>query len=179
MKISRFIAASALAAAVASPAAFAQPGNPALPTPNAVVYVQQLPTPAELAKYAAAQGMTVAQISQTSNQITIVYKLVDGKTNTVAYQPLSAVDATEAAARTVAVPTPAPTTTVVYTTPAPVYASPAYSPFYDPYWGWYAPVGISLGFGFGGGWGDHDGWGGFHHGWGDHDGGGFRGGFRH
>jgi hypothetical protein len=163
MKISTLLAVSTLAAVLAVPRARAD-APAALPTPNAIVYVQQLPTPAELSKNAAAQGMKVEQISQTANQITIVYRLADGRTNTVAYQPLAAVDSTAVLNQTVATPaTPAPA--VVYTTAAPVY-----DPYYDyyPYWGWWPPVAVSLGFGF------HDGWGGgFHHGWGGFHGGGF------
>ena len=91
MKINRFIAASILGTALLSAAALADPAPASLPTPNAVVYVQQLPSPADLTKSAAAQGLTVSQISQTANQITVVYTTPNGQTNTVAYQPLSAI----------------------------------------------------------------------------------------
>jgi hypothetical protein len=81
------------------------------------------------------------------------------------------------------VPAPQPDNTVATTTPAPavptttsyvpsstVYVIPDtqtyyydanYAPYYSGYYGWPA---VSIGFGWGGGWG------GYHHGWGDHDG---------
>lgn len=144
---------SLLAAALATTAALADAPAVAAPTPNAIVYVQSLPSPAELSKAAAAQGLSIAQINQTSDQVTVVYKSASGETNTIAYRPLSAVGAAPAAAttsQTVVVPsTPAPSTTVVYSTP--VYT---YDPYWYPGWGWYPPVAVSLGFGWhGGGWG--------------------------
>ena len=69
---------------------------------------------------------------------------------------------------------PASTVTYIGSAPSPAYYYPAYSSpyYYSPYYnypyygyGWYAPVGVSIGFGWGGGW--HGGW---------HGGGGFHGG---
>lgn len=159
MKINKFIAAATLAAAVASTAALADDAVVATPAPNTVVYVQQLPTPAELTKAAAAQGVTLVQISQTANMISATYKRSDGEVTTVAYEPLSAAGVDAATpGPTVATATPAPSTTVVYTTP--VYYD---YPYGYPYWGWYPPVAVGIGFGWG--WGGHWGgghWGGWH-----------------
>jgi hypothetical protein len=155
MKKHTLIAGSILATALFSTAAFAQntvASATATPTPNEVVYVPQLPSVADLTKAAAAQGVTVEQINQTSGQITVVYKYSNGQVNTVAYQPLSAAEAS-------AVPMPAtsapgavavaPTTTVVYEG-SPYYYGYPY-PYYGYGWGWYPPVAIGVGIGFHGG----------------------------
>jgi hypothetical protein len=163
MKTHKFTAAAIIAAALCT-AALAQPASPPAAAPNEVVYVPQLPSAADLSKAAAAQGITVSQIDQTSSQVLVTYKYSNGAVNTVSYQPLSAAEG--GATGAVATPTtPAPAvatgSTVVYTTAAPAYYYdyPYYG--YPYYYGWYPPVSIGLGFGFHGG---------FH-------GGGFRGGF--
>jgi len=158
-----FAAAVALAATLIGSSAFAQSSDRVntTPTPNQVVYLPQLPGPGELAKAAPAQGVTIAQITQSSDQVTVVYKLANGQTNTVAYRLLSAADspamppyqASSAAVPSQPAPVGAPpTSTVIYTQAAPVYYAP------DPYyWPWYGPpvaVGIDWGWGWhGGGWG--------------------------
>ena len=174
MKTPKLIAGTILASALLSTAAFAQntvsvaPANPAS-APNEVVYVPQLPSAAELTKAAAAQGVTVVQINQTSSQITVVYKYSNGQVNTVSYQPLSAADASG-----VPMPTAAPAagavavvpgTTVVYQTAAPGYYYDGYPyPYYGYGYGWYPPVAVGFGFGFHGGGGFRGGWGGGGHG---------------
>jgi hypothetical protein len=137
--------------------------NP-MPTPNQVVYLPQLPSPAALVNVGAAQGLSVEQINQTSTQITVVYKYPNGQTNTICYALLqtAGVAPVPAGAAPVVVPVQ---TTVVYERPAPAYY---YDPFYYP-WPWFAPVAIDLGFGFRGG---------YYHGGGFH-GGGFHGGGFH
>jgi hypothetical protein len=112
-----------------------------------------------LANAAAAQGVAVAQINQTSSQITVVYKYSNGQTNTICYQLLSAAAAAPmpAGAPTVAVPA---STTVIYERASPAYY---YDPFYYP-WPWFSPVSVSLGFGFHGGGGYYRGGGGYFHG---------------
>jgi hypothetical protein len=145
------------------PAASPSPVLNPMPTPNQIIYIPQLPNPAELASAATAQGISVEQINQTSTQITVVYKYANGQNTTICYQLLSnagvapAVAPVMAPAATAVVPT---TTTVVYASPTPAYY------YYDPYyysWPWFAPVSIGLGFNFGHGF--HHGYGGYHGGY--------------
>lgn len=182
MKTNPILHAVVLATALLATGASAQTASPPppadatpmvspMPAPNQIIYIPQLPSPAELANAAAAQGGSVEQINQTSTQITIVYKYANGQTNTICYQLLSnagaapAVSAPTGAPMTTVVPT---TTTAVYATPSPAYYYPyGYSYPYGYYYPWYAPVSIGLGFNFGYG---------YYHG--GYYGGGFRGGFR-
>ena len=160
-----------LIAQSASPAV-TEPAEPApaiapiqTPAPNQIIYIPQLPSAGALANAAAAQGVAVAQINQTSSQITVVYKYSNGQTNTICYQLLSAAVAAPAIAGPTTAAVPAQTT-VIYGTPAPAYY---YDPYYYP-WPWFAPVAVSLGFGFHGGYyGGY--YGGYHGGWGGHGGG--------
>ena len=144
---------------LATSGAYAQTPAPATPAPapTELVYLQQLPTVASLMNTAKAQGVTVLKISQTSTEVDAVYQAPNGQTNTVSYQVLPAGEGVATAPVPGAAPAPgAAGTTVVYqTAPAPAYY---YDPYYAGYypWGWYAPVGIRLGFGWGGGW--HGGW---------------------
>jgi hypothetical protein len=148
MNTKSIIAAVVLATGVGGAGAFAQPSdsqNPA-PPPSQIIYLPQLPAASELAKSAPAQGVTVAQITQTSDQITVVYKLANGQTNAVEYKLLSAVEpSTQLPAGAPA--GPAPTTAVVYAQTVPVYPA-YYGPDYG-YWPWYGPVRVDLGFGWG------------------------------
>lgn len=169
MKTIPILIAVVLATALLTAGATAQPASPVptepapatvstqAPAPNQIIYLPQLPTAAALANAAVAQGVTVEQINQTNTQITVVYKYSNGQTNTICYQLLSAMQTAPAPATAPTVAVPA-TTTVVYARPAYYY-----DPFYDPWWPWFAPVSVSLGFGFHGG-------GGYYHG-------GFHGGF--
>jgi hypothetical protein len=170
MKSHKYAAAAVLAAALCT-GALAQPAGPApmQAAANETVFVAQLPNAGDLTKAAAAQGISVTQIDQTSSQVLVTYKYSNGAVNTVSYQPLSAAE-TGGANAVPAPATPAPTlttgSTVVYTTTAaPAYYAdyPYYGyPYYGYGYGWYPPVSIGLGFGFRGGF---------------HGGGGFRGGF--
>jgi hypothetical protein len=181
MKTNSILTAIVLTTTLATTAAIAQATGPAAPeaapavvvnptpTPNQVIYLPQLPSATALANAAAAQGISVEQINQLSTQITVVYKYSNGQTNTVCYQLLSAAVAAPAIAGLTAVAGPAQTT-VIYGTPAPQYY---YDPYYYP-WPWFAPVAVSLGFGYYGGYygGYHGGYyGGYHGGWGHHGGG--------
>lgn len=154
MNTKSIIAAVVLATGVGGATAFAQAPdsqNPA-PAPSQIIYLPQLPAASQLARSAPAQGATVAQITQTSDQITVVYKLANGQTSAVEYKLLSAMEpAAQAPAGAPAAAVPA--TAVVYTQNVPVYPA-YYGPDYG-YWPWYGPVGINLGFGWGwrGGWG--------------------------
>lgn len=162
------VAASFLAAGAQAqePAPVAVPTSPA-PTvaapapavapaaPNQVIYSPRLPSAAELANAAAAQGVNVERIDQTNTQITVTYKYSNGQVNTVAYQLLPTASA-PAPQQTVVQTAPAPT--VVYTQPPRVvyYEEPVYYPRY--YYPYYPPVSLSFGFGY-----RHYGGGGFHH----------------
>ena len=157
----------------------------AVPQASQVVYSPRLPSAGELTNVAAAQGLSIDRIVQTASQMTVVYRLASGQTNTVAYVLLPAAGTVPGTAgvsvASVATPT-SPAPQVVYSAPAPApqvvyYSAPApapeyyYDPFYYPgyYSSWYAPVALSVGFGFGyhGYHGDH----GYHGGGGWHDGG--------
>jgi hypothetical protein len=134
----------------------------AAPQASQIVYSPRLPSAAELTNVAAAQGLTIDKIVQTSSQMTVVYRSANGQTNTVAYLLLPA-----AGASTVAVATTTPAPTVVYAQPSYAQVAPAYyyDPFYYPsyYAGpWYGPVAIGIGLGFGFHGGFH---GGGFHGW--------------
>jgi hypothetical protein len=129
------------------------------PAPSQIIYSPRLPSPTELTSVAAAQGMTVEQITQNANQVTAIYRSANGQTSTVAYQLLPT--AAPAPTQTVVAPTqtvvvPAPTT-VIYEEPRTVYYE-SYGPAWPRYY--YPPVSLSLGFGYYRGWGG----GGFHHG---------------
>jgi len=169
MKINRPIAALALVAAAAmATSARAQAPASASAAPNETIYVQQLPSPSELASGATAGGVTIEKIDQTSDQITVVYKYTNGQTNTVAYRPIAAAGSAATSGAVIPATTPAPavstTQTVIYSEPAPVYyyyPASYYYPTYYP-WGWYPPVSLHVGFGFRGGF--HGGFGGGFHG---------------
>jgi hypothetical protein len=122
-------------------------------TVNRVIYSPRLPSANELSNVAAAQGLSVERIDQTDSQITATYRSSNGQLSTVSYQLLP--NGSDATATTV-VTTPAPN--VVYTSPAPrvVYrTAPSYYYYNDPFfypwggYGYYSPVSVSLGFGFG------------------------------
>lgn len=123
--------------------------------PDRIVYSPQLPSVAQLTQTAQAQGLTIANITQTAAEIAVTYRLQDGSTRTVSYQPLPLnADGTAAVAPAPnTVVTPAPVQVVEVPPPAPrvVYRYRYYDPFYDDpfYWGRPAPVSLHLGFGFG------------------------------
>ncbi len=150
------------------PTAAVSPASP-MPAPNSVIYIPRLPTPVELSNVAAAQGLSIEKMEQTSDHITVVYRYANGQTNTVAYQLLPTPGATTAPAAATVVP--AATTTVVYPQPAYYYYA---DPYYYPWgWPWFAPVSIGIGFGhfygghfgghYSGHFGGHYGGPGFHH----------------
>ena len=142
------------------PAATATVVSPT-PAPNAIIYIPQLPNPTELANAAAAQGLAIEKIVQTSAQIIVVYKYANGQTSTVAYQLLPSAGATPVAPATTTTVVPAATTTMVYASPEPAYY---YDPYYYP-WSWFAPVAFNVGIGYGyhGGYGFRGGHGFRHH----------------
>jgi len=149
------------AASPAAPAAAAMAPASPMPTPNSIIYIPRLPTPAELSSAASAQGLAIAKMEVTGDHITVVYQNANGQTNTVSYQLLSSAGMAAAPAATAAAPTAVvPATTTV------VYGQPGY--YYDPFyygwgWPWYGPVAVSLGFSYhyghfyGGHWGGHGG----------------------
>jgi len=148
-------------ATVASPTATAPSPTPA---PNAIIYLPQLPTPADLANAAAAQGLAIEKIVQTSAQIIVVYEYANGQTNTVAYQLLPAAGAAPTVPAATTTVVPGATTTVVYAQPASAYYY--YDPYYYPWsWPWFAPISLGIGVGYGyHGYGFHHGGYGFRHG---------------
>jgi hypothetical protein len=124
------------------------------PAPEQIIYAPRLPAVNELTSVAAAQGLTIQQVSQSATQVTVIYKNSAGQLSTIAYQLLP--NGSNGTPATVAVPsTPPP---VVYA-PAPrVVYYESYDPFYDPFWPrYYPPVSLSLGFGYYHGWGGHGG----------------------
>lgn len=132
------------------------------PAPNQIIYSPRLPTAAELTSVAAAQGVTVEQISQTANQVTVITRNSSGQTNTVAYQLLPTPGMAAPASATIVAPAP----TVVTPAPTIVYQQAPQVIYYEtrePYWPRYyyrPPVSLHLGFGFshysgGGHWGGH------------------------
>lgn len=162
------LALSAAALWGAGTSAFAQapqaaPADPApivAETPvraDRVVYAGQLPSVAQLTQTAKAQGLTVASITQTANEIAVTYRLQDNSTRTVSYQLLptnadgtAAVEPPPGNVAVAVTPVPAPVQVVEVAEPAPTVVYRYYDPFYyDPfYWGPRAPVSVHLGFGF-------------------------------
>ena len=138
----------------------AAPGVPAL-IPDQVIYQAQLPDPSELAKTLTAHGIAIERITQTSNQVSLVYRTADRHIHLVVYLLLPGATASNTPATVPATITqppgavvpPAASPTVVYTASAPdvVYGyDPFYGLFYDPFyypWGW--PGYVSFGFGLG------------------------------
>ncbi len=139
------------------------------------VYTPKLPSAQELTDAAAAQGLTVERISQTSLQVIAFYRNAHGQPITVAYQTLPPAGV---------VHSPAPAPVVVSTAPAVVSVAPAPTVIYESaprvvyyetpryYYPrtYYPPVSLSFGFGFRGshfGHGGHYRHGG-HHGHGRH-----------
>lgn len=151
------VGALAADAPVAAPVDSAPVVSESLPRPDRIIYSGQLPSVAQLTQTAKAQGLTVANITQTANEVAVTYRLQDNSTRTVSYQLLptnaDGTAAVEPPPGNVAVAvTPAPVQVVEVTEPAPTvvyryrYADPFY---YDPfYWGPRAPVSVHLGFGF-------------------------------
>ena len=113
-----------------------------MPAPNSIIYIPRLPTPAELSNAAAAQGLTIAKMEQTSDHITVVYEYSNGQTNTICYQLLSTAGVATAPgapapASSATAVVPASTTTVVYPDPGTITTTPIYYPWG---WPWYGPV---------------------------------------
>lgn len=126
---------------------------------DGLIYVQKLPSSAQLTADAEAEGMVVTRMEQFSDRVIVTYRYSSGNTRTFAYTTVlpESGDTTVGSAPS-APPTPAPNYTVVYTEPAPVYYYPRYTTrYYDPYW---PSTSLSIGLGFGRTWGS---WGGYGH----------------
>ncbi len=147
------------------------PAAPAArPMVDGLVYVAQLPTPAQLMKEAAAEGITISRLEQTAGRILVTYQYANGTTRIYAYLPLAA-DGTVPAGTPALVASTTTPPAVVYAEPERVYYyPPRYARYYDPAWDFWAPLAIGVGLGWG--FGDH---GHFHGGY--HGGG--HGGWRH
>jgi len=146
-----FVAAGFLTNAALADNSTSPPVTVQQATPAQTIYAPQLPTIAELTSAAAAQGVTIKQITQSAREVSITTQSADGQTKLVSYQLLA-----DAAVNPVPVAAP----TVVYAAPpGPVYYY--YDP-YDPYYSacFYPPVSVRFGLGFGFRRGDH----GFHRG---------------
>jgi hypothetical protein len=132
-------------------------------TPNQVVYAPRLPSVMDLTSAAAAQGLTIEKIEQTSTQIMAVYRYANGQINTVAYLLLPTAGAAAIPVATIPVPAPStPPPAVVYATaPRVVYYDEdyGYGPAYYPNY-WYPPVAFRVGLGFNYNYGYHGGFGG-------------------
>jgi hypothetical protein len=183
MKTNPFLAALVLVTTLLGSGAAIQtnrqaPLSPALPVapamaPDEIIYLPQLPEPAELAAAAAAQGLTVKRITRTSAEVTVTCQSADGQVHTAAYQLLSAAAGSATAATTAVPAVPAattsvpvvpaattsvvPATTTVTTVPeattAVVYAPPTpgvfcYDSWYYP-WPLLWPVAFGAGVGYG------------------------------
>lgn len=133
------------------------------PAADEVDYLQQLPLPADLAHFAAAQNMTVLSIQQVNGQEIVAYRLPNGQSHVADYRLLSAADPAGAAGST------APTAVLAPTSPAPApdavgpgyeMAAPddeyVYANDYYP-WGWYPGPYLGLGYGYIGAWGGYRG----------------------
>ena len=158
--------AAVFSSPVSSPPSVAPTVAPAAAiTPNQVVYAQRLPSVTELTNAAAAQGLAIDRIEQTSTQIMVVYRYGNGQINAVAYLLLPTAGA---AASPVATPSTPPPAVVYQAQPRVAYYDDDYDywPGYYPYY-WYPPVSFRFGLGFG-----------YHNGYHGGYGGGFRGGFR-
>jgi hypothetical protein len=135
---------------------------PGAPSPNQTVYTAQLPTVQELTNSAAASGVTLTRVEQTTSQVTVVYQLTNGQVSVVSYQLLPAATGVTGVTTAPIVTTPPPRVVYIPTSPRVVYydSYPAYDPWY-----WYSPVSLSIGLGFHGGGYYRGGFGhGFHHG---------------
>jgi hypothetical protein len=132
-----------------APATSAAATSAAAPAANQVIYTPRLPTAAELSNAAAAQGVAVERIEQTSSQITVSYRYSNGQTNVVSYQALPAGSASAPAPQQTVVQSAPPA--VVYAPPPPrviYYDEPVYYPYPGYYRPYYPPVSLSFGFGY-------------------------------
>lgn len=141
------VAPTATSTPVAVQAVSSQAGSSAQNGVTQTVYTPQLPSAAELTGAAAAQGLTVERIVQTSTQVIAFYRNASGQATTVAYQslPPAVAPAAPAPAAQPAVVVTSPPRTVVYeTAPRVVYYN---DPYYYPRV-WYPPVSFNFGIGY-------------------------------
>jgi hypothetical protein len=61
-----------------------------LPTVDHLVYLSELPDPADLIKDAAANGLTIKRVDRTSDRIVVTYAYPDGQISTLGYALLTA-----------------------------------------------------------------------------------------
>lgn len=102
---------------------------------DGLIHVQKLPTPAQITSDAEAEGMTVTRMEQLADRIVVTYRYASGNTRTFAYTTTLPTDPDKEVAGVAPPPAaPAPSYTVIYTEPAPVYYYPRYVRTYDPYW---------------------------------------------
>ena len=165
MKTLPFLAILALT--VASARAEDRPLSAELPQVDHMVYLSFLPDPSELKQDAAANGLTILRLDQTTDRVIVSYKYPDGHTATLGYAKLSdtsdhdVVRPARVERRVVATPEPE----VVYYEPGYYRTRYVYSDPVDNFW---VPLTLGLGLGWATSWhGGHDGCyhghGGWHH----------------
>jgi hypothetical protein len=169
MKITALIPVALLAVTLTGSIVRAQDNGAAATPPapitiNGVVHVQTLPTPPSLMKDAEAEGLTILRMDQSPDRIVVAYQYPNGVTRTFAYTtrvessaPVAAPVAAPAASpvtsaiplstATYSVVSQAAPTTIVYSQPAPVYYTPTYVRYYDPYYYPWAPLALGVGIG--------------------------------
>ena len=131
MNTKLFLSAAALVLASFGATCLAQnPNSPATPAaglaaaearvPDRIIYLGQLPTPAELARDAAARNASIVRIEQTNKRIVVFYQTPGGNITADAYELMSTAGIPVAPS----VPT-APTVSTVPAAPsAPVLSAP-------------------------------------------------------
>ncbi|HEY8994802.1 MAG TPA: hypothetical protein VIM71_09085 [Lacunisphaera sp.] len=118
----------------------------ALPEVDHMVYLSFLPSPDELMKDAAANGLTVLRLDHTADKVVVSYKYPDGHTATLGYALLSEAGKADriAAARRAAESVREPEVVYVerpYTRTRVVYRDP----YWDDFW---PPLVLGLGIGY-------------------------------
>ena len=159
MKTLSFLAILTLVAASAR--AEDRPLSTELPPVDHMVYLSFLPDPSELKQDAAANGLTILRLDQTSDRVVVSYKYPDGHTATLGYAKLS-----DTSARDVIRPARVERRVVATPEPEVVYYEPGYRTRYvysDPVDNFWVPLTLGLGLGWATGWhGGHGGHGYYH-----------------
>lgn len=132
-----------------------------MPEVDHMVYLSFLPSPDELMKDAAANGLTVLRLDHTADKVVVSYKYPDGHTATLGYALLSASGKAQrvAAQRSVEVVTREPEIVYVerpYTRTRVVYRDRDW----DNFW---PPLVLGLGIGYVSGHNSHSHWRGHYH----------------
>lgn len=111
--------------------------------PHRIIYIQRLPTAADLTAVAAAQKLVISKIEIAATQVNVAWHAADSPTTVVSYRLLSSINT-------------ASHDKVRRGPPGPIF----YEPYYPRYYGYpYGYSAFSVGFrgGFGGGFGGRHG----------------------